>query len=66
MMRTTIVLDDDLLGRARELTGEERNSELVRRALKALIHSETSKRLALLGGSDPDAAAPPRHRDDVA
>ncbi len=65
-MRTTIVLDDDLLAQARELTGESRNTELVRRALEALVHLEASRRLARLGGSDPAAAAPPRRRGEVA
>lgn len=65
-MRTTIVLDDDLLAQARELTGESRNTELVRRALQALIHAEASRRLSKLGGSDPDATAGSRRRPDIA
>jgi Arc/MetJ family transcription regulator len=61
-MRTTLVLDDELLARARELTGLQGKSALVREALKALIERETARRLARLGGSQPDLAAPPRRR----
>ncbi len=62
-MRTTIALDDDLLARARELTGTAEKSTLVRLGLQALIERESARRLALLGGSDPAAAAAPRQRD---
>ena len=61
-MRTTLVLDDELLARARELTGLHEKSALVREALKALIERESARRLARLGGSEPDLAAPPRQR----
>jgi hypothetical protein len=36
----------------------------VREALKALIERESARRLARLGGSEPDLAAPPRRRPD--
>ncbi len=62
-MRTTVTLDDALLARAMELTGRREKSTLVREALEALIAQESSRRLARLGGSDPDAAAAPRERD---
>ena len=61
-MRTTIVLDDELLDKARALTGLEEKSALVREGLKALIERESARRLARLGGSEPDAAVPPRRR----
>ena len=61
-MRTTIVLDDALLKSAEEYTGITERAALVREALKALIQREASKRLALLGGSDPEATAGPRRR----
>lgn len=61
-MRTTLVLDDALLARARELTGVQEKSALVRAALKALIERESARRLARLGGSEPDLEAPPRRR----
>ena len=61
-MRTTIALDDELLEQAREATGLKENTVLVREGLKALVEREAARRLILLGGSDPDAAAPPRRR----
>jgi Arc/MetJ family transcription regulator len=61
-MRTTLVLDDELLARARELTGLHEKSALVREALKALIERESARRLARLGASEPDLAVPPRRR----
>lgn len=61
-MRTTLVLNDDLLAAARELTGLQEKSALVREALKALIERESARRLARLGGSAPDLVAPPRRR----
>jgi Arc/MetJ family transcription regulator len=61
-MRTTLAIDDALLVRAQELTGERKISALVGEALKALIEREAARRLILLGGSDPDAEAPPRQR----
>jgi len=61
-MRTTLALDDDLLAEAEALTGVGEKTALVREALKALIERESARRLALLGGSDPKAKAPPRRR----
>lgn len=61
-MRTTLNLDDDLVAKASELTGIEEKPALIREALKALIAREAGRRLALLGGSDPEATAAPRRR----
>ena len=61
-MRTTLVLDDELLAKARAFTGVEEKSALVREALKALVERESARRLARLGGSEPDLVAPPRRR----
>ncbi len=61
-MRTTLALDDALLERAIDLTGIVEKSVLVREALKALVERESARRLALLGGSDPDLVAAPRRR----
>ena len=52
-MRTTLVLDDDLLSSAQALTGLSEKTALVREALRALVQRESAKRLALLGGSEP-------------
>ena len=61
-MRTTIALDDDLVADAQEYTGITEKSALIREALKALVAREAARRLALLGGTEPDLVAPPRRR----
>jgi Arc/MetJ family transcription regulator len=61
-MRTMLALDDELVARAQALTGLKEKSSLVREALKALIQRESARRLARLGGSEPDLKAPPRRR----
>ncbi len=53
-MRATVALDDDLLRKAQELTGVAERTALLRDALKALIHLEASRRLAAVGGTEPD------------
>jgi Arc/MetJ family transcription regulator len=61
-MRTTVTLDEDLLKRAQELTGVTERSQLVRDALTALIARESARRLARLGGTEPDLRPVPRRR----
>ena len=61
-MRTTLALDDELLAKAEFYTGIREKSALVRAALKALVEREAARRLARLGGSEPDLAAIPRRR----
>lgn len=61
-MRTTLSIDDALLDKAKGLTGETDLSALVRQGLKALIERESAKRLARLGGSEPDLAPISRRR----
>jgi Arc/MetJ family transcription regulator len=63
-MRTTLALDDELVARAQALTGLKEKSALVREALKALIDRESARRLALLGGTEPDLEVTPRRRLD--
>jgi Arc/MetJ family transcription regulator len=61
-MRTTVALDDDLLAKAQAFTGLKEKSALIREALKALIERESARRLARLGGSEPDVVIAPRRR----
>ncbi len=61
-MRTTLALDEDLIAEAQRLTGTTEKSALVRQALHALIERESARRLARLGGSEPELAAVPRRR----
>lgn len=65
-MRTTLALDDDLLARATALTGIEEKAALVREALKALVERESARRLALLGGSEPELQDIQRRRPERA
>lgn len=61
-MRTTLALDDALLAQAREYTGIKEKSALVNEALRGLVAREAARRLAQLGGTEPDLVAPPRRR----
>ncbi|HEY0574475.1 MAG TPA: type II toxin-antitoxin system VapB family antitoxin [Pseudonocardia sp.] len=61
-MRTTLALDDDLLAEAQRLTGVTEKTALVREALRALIERESARRLARLGGSEPNLGAVRRRR----
>jgi len=63
-MRATVALDDDLIRTAQELTGVTERTALLREALKALIHLQASRRLAALGGSNPEMAYIKRTRFD--
>ncbi|WP_081062445.1 type II toxin-antitoxin system VapB family antitoxin [Burkholderia cepacia] len=53
-MRTTLSLDGALLAKAQQLTGVAEKSARVREALRALIARESARRLARLGGTEPD------------
>ncbi len=61
-MRTTINLDDELIRKAQELTGIKERTALIHEGLRSLIVREAGRRLALMGGSDPNAKAGPRRR----
>ncbi|MDX6707788.1 MAG: hypothetical protein QOI48_3634 [Solirubrobacteraceae bacterium] len=61
-MRTTLVLDDDLIAEAQRLTGVKEKTVLVRQGLSALIERESARRLARLGGTEPGMTAIPRRR----
>ena len=65
-MRTTLNIDDDLYAQAVELTGVHEKTALVRESLRALIERESAKRLALLGGSEPDLKSIPRRQSNMA
>jgi hypothetical protein len=52
-MRTTLILNDELLEKARGLTGVQEKTALVHEGLRALIARESARRLAALGGTEP-------------
>ena len=61
-MRTTLNIDDVILERARQLSGLEEKTAVIHAGLEALIARESARRLAALGGSEPDLEQPPRRR----
>jgi len=50
-MRTTLNLDDDLLEKARRLSGLREKTAVLHAGLEALIAQQSAQRLASLGGS---------------
>ena len=65
-MRTTINLDDELLAEAQRLTGMTERTALIHEGLRLLIQRESARRLARLGGSEPQLRPIPRRREDPA
>lgn len=61
-MRATVALDDELVLKAQEISGVTERTALLRMALKSLIHLESSRRLAAVGGTEPDLKAAKRVR----
>jgi Arc/MetJ family transcription regulator len=61
-MRTTIAIDDELFAKAQKFAGVTEKSAVVREALKAFVEREAARRLARMGGTQPDAKGPPRRR----
>ncbi len=52
-MRTTINIDDELLAEAQQLTGITQKTAVIREGLRVLIQRESARRLAKLGGTEP-------------
>ena len=63
-MRATVALDDELVRKAQEYSGVTERTALLRDGLKALIHLEASRRLAAVGGTEPDMEEIKRVRAD--
>lgn len=61
-MRTTINVDDELIDKARQLTGIREKTSLIKLGLEALIARESSRRLARLGGTEKSLKTPRRRR----
>ena len=62
-MRTTVTLDETLLDRAQLLSGVQERSALLKEALSALIQRESARRLARLGGTEPQLETVARRRE---
>jgi Arc/MetJ family transcription regulator len=58
-MRTTLIIDDELVARASKLTGIKEKTSLVRAGLESLI----ARRLAALGGTQPNLQPVRRRRE---
>ncbi len=65
-MRTTLNIDDQLLAEAQRITGVSEKAALVREGLRALIERESARRLARLGGTEPQLQSVPRRQSDPA
>jgi Arc/MetJ family transcription regulator len=61
-MRTTLILDDALVEKARKLSGFKEKTAVVHAGLEALIARESARRLAALGASETRLRAPRRRR----
>ncbi len=61
-MRLTVTIDESLLRQARTLTGVRQRSALLSLGLEALIARESARRLAKLGGTEPQLRPIPRRR----
>ncbi len=61
--RTTVVLDDDLIKRAKVIAKVDSTTAAITAALEQMVRKAALDRLAELVGSDPDFGdAPPRRR----
>jgi Arc/MetJ family transcription regulator len=65
-VRTTVNLDDELLEEARRITGVKGRTDLIHEGLRALVERESARRLARLGGSEPELQPVPRRRPETA
>ena len=61
-MRTTLNIDDELIMKASQMTGIKEKTSLVRLGLETLIARESSRRLAILGGTEKELRIPRRRR----
>ena len=55
-------MDDELLADAEKYTGIKERTALLNAGLKSLVEREAARRLARLGGTEPQFRAPPRRR----
>ena len=65
-MRTTLTLGDELLAQAQQISGLTERTQLIREALLALVQRESARRLARLGGTEPQLQRIPRRRESEA
>lgn len=61
-MRTTVIIKDEVLKQAAEMTGINEKTALLHAGLEALIEKKARERLIAFGGSAPDFKAGRRRR----
>lgn len=61
-MRTTLVLQDDLVEQAQSLTNIKEKTALVHEGLRALIEKKSRERLVALAKTEPKLRGIPRRR----
>jgi Arc/MetJ family transcription regulator len=61
-MRTTIIVRDDVIKKAADLTGIKEKTALIHAGLEALIEKKARERLAALGGTAPKFKSGRRRR----
>lgn len=61
-MRTTLILDEELVEKAQALSGITGKAAVLHAGLAALIARESARRLASLGGSEPQLRPARRRR----
>jgi Bacterial antitoxin of type II TA system, VapB len=64
-VRTALNIEEDLIPKAEKMTGIHEKTQLVRLGLEAPIARESSKRLAMLGGTERKLKSIPRRRGPV-
>lgn len=65
-MRSTLNLNDELIEKARRLTGIKEKTALLHAGLEALVGRASAHRLAALGGTEPKLAPIRRRRSATA
>lgn len=63
-MKTTLDIDERLWSEAQRMTGIAEKTKLVQQGLQALIERESARRLAKLGGSEPQLGPISRRRSE--
>ncbi len=61
-MRTTLIIEDNLIDKATKITGIKEKTTLVKLGLEALIARESARRLAKLGGTQKQLQEIPRRK----
>ncbi len=61
-MRTTLNIDETLLGEAMNAAGLKEKTAVIHLGLQALIRQKAARRLGALGGSMPGLEVPSRRR----